>query len=304
MTQLPIGQIISDSFRLAWRHKYLWLFGLFATSGAGGPQLHFGQQDIEQTKAWILAALAMLVLIGLAVGLVILILHVITKSALIYNVYQIETGGAHSLSGGWDFGVKRFWPMLGVTLLELMAFVVLIGGLVAVEVIIFIASVILGFLSLLVAIPVAIFLIATLVLIWEYAERFVTLETRGVFEAIGAGWDLLVEQWKPSALMLLAKFFIAIAIGAAAAIVGVVLLAPAIALWVVSKPAAVVYGILVLLPLYVVVNAYVGSFDSAAWTKAFLHLRAPAYATAHQGAAPPPTGPAGAGSQQAPPLFE
>ncbi|MEW5701307.1 MAG: hypothetical protein AB1792_03660 [Candidatus Zixiibacteriota bacterium] len=281
MIDLPIGDIIRDAFRLSWRHKYLWLFGLFASFGAGGGQFRFGRTslaDIEAARAWVLAALGMLLLLGLVIGVVFLILHVITKSALIYNVYQIETDGTHSLSAGWDFGVRRFWSMLGVTLLEVLAAIVLIGGLAFVEVLVFLASVPLGFLSLLFALPLAILLTVILILVWNYAERFVTLEMRGVFDAIGDGWRLFREQWRPSALMLLAKFIIAVTVAIVVGMVGMALAAPAVALWFASKPLAIFYGVIVLFPLFVLVNAYFGTFDSAAWTKAFLQLRAPVYA--------------------------
>jgi len=308
MVELPISDIIRDAFKLAWRHKYLWLFGLFASFGVGGGQYNFGQSsphNFEAARAWVLAALGMLLLIGLIVGLLMLILHVITKSALIYNVYQIETGGAHSLSAGWDFGVRRFWPMLGVTLLEFLAAIVLIGGLVIAEVLVFLASLPLGFLSLLVALPVFILLLVILVLVWSYAERFVTLETRGAFDAIGDGWNLLRKQWRPSALMLLTKFVIAIAAAVTIATVGLAIAAPAVALWMVSKPLAIFYGIVVLFPLFVLVNAYFGTFDSAAWTKTFLLLRAPAYAaTQTGGASSPPVPPETESPGSGPPVFE
>ena len=299
---LPIGEIISNAFRLAWRHKYLWLFGLFAGSGFGGGGRFFGDdwggERIEAVKAYMLAALATIILIGFIVGMVVLVLHVITKSALIYNVYQIHTGGTHSLSGGWDFGVRRFWPMLGVTLLEILAFLILIGGIIIVEVMIFIVSVPLGVLSLLLALPLGIALIVLLLLTWTYAERFVALENRGVVDALAEGWALLRSQLKPSLLMLLAKIAIAIVAGVATMIVVLVIGAPAIALWLVSKPLAVVYGILLLVPVMVVINSYFGTFDSAVWTRVFLMLRAPAYAAAQKPAAPPES------PSTTPPLFE
>ncbi len=306
MINLAIGDIIRDSFKLAWKFKYLWLFGLFAAGGGGGGNFggKFDPSNIDAAKEWILAALAAIILIGSAILLVVLVLHVISKTALIYNVYQIETGGAHSLSGGWDFGIKRFWPMLGVTLLELVVATAFVTVLVLVEVALFVVHIALGFLSLLIALPALFAGLMAISLMWTYANRFVVLETRGVIEALGEGMSLMRRQWKPSLLMLLVKIGIAIAFGIGLAGVGAVLFLPAIALWMMSKPLAIVYGVLVLLPFTVLLTSYVGTFDSTAWTKVFLQLRAPDYAApgAPTGDPAPPIDSDRPDTQ--PPLFE
>lgn len=317
MVTLPISDIIRDAFKLVWKYKYLWLFGLFA-AGSGGFNMQLpggrGESSLEQLEAakeWVLAALAAILLIGLTIGLIVLILHVICKSALIYNVYQIETNGAHSLGGGWDFGLKRFWQMLGLTLLEvivMMAFVIVI---IVIEVILFVIALPLGFLSLLPAIPALIAGVAVISVTWSYAERFVTLESDSVISAIGDGWRLAKEQWKPTLLVLLVK--IAIAIGASLGIMGIgaVLFLPAIPMWFVSHILAIVYGVMILLPFAVLVSAFFGTFDSTVWTKSFLLLRAPAYAAASGAVAPPPPPPPAApppstedDDRPSPPMFE
>lgn len=306
MINLPIADIIRDGFRLAWRHKYLWLFGLFAAGGVQGnlPGMSSddsGIPDLEAAKAWIMAALAMILLLIFTIGLIMLILHVISKTALIYNIYQIETGGAHSISGGWDFGWKRFWPMLGLTLLLIITVLAFVFGVGVVVAAMFAVAAPLGILSLLFAIPVFIAGLVTLFLTWNYAERFAVLELRGVFDSIGDGWLLLREQWKPSFMMILAKIAIAIGILVVMVMLGMMLAVPGIALWATAKPLAILYGIGALIPL-VVLTAYMGTFDSAVWTRTFLVLRAPAYARA----AEPPSEPATPTDSPAPrpPQFE
>ncbi len=307
MIRLPIGDIIRESFRLAWKHKYLWLFGLFAGGGGGGAS--FGRKeltagDIEAASQWLLAALAMVILVGGLILVIVLILHVISKSALIYNVYQIDTNGTPGLSAGWDFGLKRFWPMLGLTLLEivvLVAFVVFVTG---VEVFLFVLSRPLGFFSLVFAIPSVLVGLVAIVLTWLYADRFVTLETRGVINSIGEGWTLLRSQWQPTVIVAMVKFAIQIAVLVALLGIGGMLALPAIALWMASKPLAILYGITVGVPFIFMTTAYLGTFDSAVWTRVFLQLRAPAYATA--GTVTPPATPETPSEPTAPspPVFE
>lgn len=309
MTTLPISDFIRDSFATAWRYKYLWLFGLFAGGAGGGLQIPGdsggGLERIDEVKAWILAALAMILLVGFVVGVIIITLHTISKSALIYNAYQIETGGAHSLSGGWDFGLKRFWPMLGVTLTQWLIMFSFVVILILFEVFIFAIAVPLGFLSLLAAVPLLFLGIAAVVVVWAYAERYVALENRGVIESIGEGWSLVKNEWRPTVTVLLIKVAIAIALGIGMMGIMLALALPAVGIWAVSKPLAIVYGILVLAPFVILVGAYFGTFDSLVWTKVFLRLRAAAYgapvATASAPPAPPPPAP---GETPKPPLFE
>ena len=305
MINLPIGDIIRDSFKLAWKYKYLWLFGVFvAGSGFGNFQGNLEPADIDAAYEWILAALVAIILIGLVVLTVVLILHVISKSALIYNVYQIDTGGAHSISAGWDFGLKRFWPMLGVTLLQIVVTVAFVFVLILAEVLFFVVSTVLGFFSLLFALPVFFAGLMALSLMWTYAERFVALETRGVVEALGEGMSLMRSQWRPSLLMLVVKIGIAIGAGIALLGVGAALFLPAVALWMISKPVAIVYGIMVLLPFTVLLTAYFGTFDSAVWTKVFLQLRAPSYASSEPASSGPSPTPDPEPPSARPPLFE
>ena len=312
MITLPISDIIRDSFKLAWKHKYLWLFGLFAGGGISfnlpidSSESSLGQY--EQAYEWLLAALALVILVGLAVFVIVMILHVISKCALIYNVYQIETNGVHGLGDGWDFGLKRFWTMLGLTFLQFIVLFAFILVLIVIAVLMFFIATVLGFLSLLVVLPSLLAGVVLVVMIWTYAERFVILERRGVIEAIGDGWSLLRSQWRPSLTMGLVKFAITAAAGIGVMGVAAVLILPAVPMWFASPALAVVYGIVVLLPLMILTGAYFGTFDYAAWTKTFLLLRAPAYAAAAQPGSTPAVPPDTAGdsdeARPTPPLFE
>lgn len=308
MTTLPLSDIIRDSFAQAWRYKYLWIFGLFAGGAGGGLQFPGGDsgtgiERIEEIKAWVLAALALILLVGFVVFVIVLVLHTLCKTALIYNVYQIETGGAHSLAGGWDFSVKRFWPMLGLTITEwfvLFAFIMIV---ILIEVALFLTSLALGFLSLLFALPLLFIGVATAIVVWTYAERFIVLEDRGVIESLGEGWSLAKSEWRATVTVLLVKIAIAIALGIGVGGIALVLMLPAVGLWMASKALAIIYAVLILVPFIALVGGYFGTFDYMVWTKTFLKLRAPAYA---QAAAPTPTAapPPPTESGSPPPLFE
>jgi hypothetical protein len=308
MTTLPLSDIIRDSFAQAWRYKYLWIFGLFAGGAGGGLQFPGGEsggglERIEEIKAWVLAALAVILLVGFVVAAIVLVLHTLCKTALIYNVYQIETGGAHSLAGGWDFSIKRFWPMLGLTITEWFVLFAFIMVVVLVEVAIFVMSLALGFLSLLVALPLLFIGVATAIVVWTYAERFIVLENRGVVESLGEGWSLAKSEWRATVTILLVKIAIAIALGIGVGGIALILMLPAVGLWMASKALAIVYAILILVPFVALVGGYFGTFDYMVWTKVFLKLRAPFYTQASAPSAPaPPPAPTDSGTP--PPLFE
>lgn len=306
MTTLPLSDIIRDSFAKAWKYKYLWLFGLFAGGLGGAMQFPGGDsggglERIEEIKAWVLAALAMILLIGFVIGVIVIVLHTLCKTALIYNIYQIETGGTHSLSGGWDFAVKRFWPMLGLTITEWFVLFAFLVVLITIEVALFAVHIALGFLSLLFALPVLFGGIALALVVCAYGERFIALENRGVVEAIGEGWSLFRAEWRTTVTVLLIKIAIAIAMGIGIAGIAIVLALPSVGIWMASKFLAIVYGILVLGPFMILTGAYLGTFDSFVWTRVFLGLRAAAYApiTSAPAAAAPTVS-----DNPPPPLFE
>jgi hypothetical protein len=255
---MDYGRVLGDALRLTWRHRFLWVFGLFAagTSGTCTPSVQlpidFGRgsfdgparldpqvaRAIESVAAWVAVNLwVVAVAAGLAVvvALALLVVSLISKGALIGSLVRLSRGEPASLRGGWLQGTRLFWRYAGLWLLSvaLIGVVAVTAG-VAVLLLIGLASLgeeptvvavllgaFLGFLALVVGVPL--FIAASVVL--TYAERFV-VEGRGVIAAIGEGIGLLRRRFGASALLWLISVGVSIGGGLLLSVVGLALVLP------------------------------------------------------------------------------
>ncbi len=158
---MDIGRVIARSLEIAWRHKFLWVFGfVMALTGGGGNNLNysFNRSDLNRTflpsrgplSPLQVEAGVVLVVIALAACLVllffILVLYFrfVARGALISSVRDIEKGTTPTLGIAWreghhyygrllGLGFLFFVPLLVFTILILvLAFLPFIGSIVAI----------------------------------------------------------------------------------------------------------------------------------------------------------------------------
>lgn len=290
-----------------WRHKALWLFGFFLAAGGesgGGGNWNYSlassgnvvstsvSDQLSRLGSFDATRLAPLVvvlaLMALVAALVLAVLRLMSEAALVGMGREIARGRAPGVAEGFRIG-GRYWlkvlavdfilalPILLILLLAVLAMVLFAasmgllgssGGLESLGAAG--AGGICGIVALvgvlvIVLIPVAI----VLAVIGELARRHVVLLDRGVFESLGAGWDMLRSKFKEVALMWLTLVAVGIVIGLVMAVLAMSLIAPGILLAIVSPPA----GVLVLIPgvlVLVFLSGIVQSFSSLAWTDFFL----------------------------------
>lgn len=149
MTQL-YRPIIKQAAIIAWRFKFLWIFGFFATalSGAGnyeiiiqalqtmrgggfsliGLKLFFSNQAFEGitfsnigsflAKSPLDGLLIILtLLLALAIAIILIWVIVVSVAALIYSVGKLYKNEKVSFAEAFDNGAKNFWPVLGINFL-------------------------------------------------------------------------------------------------------------------------------------------------------------------------------------------
>ena len=127
---MDYGDLLKTAWVVTWRHKYLWVLGLFALGGGASP-LSCGSNSSFQTSTssgsgtvdvadffsrhWaVLAALALLLLL---VGFVWAILSLIAEAGLIAGVDdRLQGRSPAGLSSAWRAGVHSFWRLLGLIL--------------------------------------------------------------------------------------------------------------------------------------------------------------------------------------------
>lgn len=132
---MDYSDLLRGAWRVARRHKYLWLLGLFATEGGcglsgGSPNIRgsFGGGDgydslsphASEFGEWIAhnwALLAALLLGLLALGIALWVISIISTGGLIAGSDAAHAGVPSGLGAAWSAGVHNFWRLFGMWLL-------------------------------------------------------------------------------------------------------------------------------------------------------------------------------------------
>jgi hypothetical protein len=138
---LDLGRLLSRSFSISWRHRWLWVLGVFG-GGAGGSFSYSqgsgnGGSGSQQVGDFIQNNLGLIIAVAVIVLLVILALFVIGCIAVPGSIWagvMLDSGREVTLGQAWRFGRSRFWAFLRLALLKLaivlgliLVLVVLVG---------------------------------------------------------------------------------------------------------------------------------------------------------------------------------
>jgi len=130
---LDLGRLISRAFSISWRHKWLWLLGVFSGGFAGssvsysrGQSFSSGSPDLGAVEAqvraamhqWLGLALA-LVAVALVLGVVTLLFNCVAVPASIWAGVHIDAGETVTLGDAWREGRRRFAPYFRLSLIRL-----------------------------------------------------------------------------------------------------------------------------------------------------------------------------------------
>lgn len=293
--------LLQKAFSTAWKYKYLWVLGFFAdltsflsyTGKLRQRVPHDFWRDLadpSQLGLWFGLSLFLVFLI-LIVVLAFLIIERIAEGGLIANAARIRRGESHTLTTAWNAGLQYFLRMVGLRLLQIV--VVFVYVIVFAGFMIFVGVGIGGpvlLLSLLFVVPLFFAGIFFMAIIFSYAERFIVVENRGVFESVGEGLELLKREFGKSVAMGLIALGIMICLAIAVIILFVILALPLVGLCFLGSFPAILYGVFVLLPPAVLITAYLGVYRSCLWTFFFMELRGPAAGAAQavEPSSPPP----------------
>lgn len=289
------GEVLTRAWQIIWKHKVLWIFGVFAGcgrgSGGGGgggtgggtgpgeqpfPQLEqfFVQlgQWIEQ-NTWIVIVLILLVLVLIVLAI---FLGTIGRIGLIRGTYQADMG-AERLNFGELFSesMPYFWRVFGLSLLifliALLVFIPLaLGG-----ALFGVATAGIGALCLLPLICLLIPVLWALSVVIEQANVAIVIENLSIGDGFRKGWEVVRANVGP---MILLALIIFIGSGVVGFIVAIPLIAAVFPLifgaatnntspfWITAICCALYFPILILLSG--ILNAYVQSV----WALAYMRL--------------------------------
>ena len=315
---MPYWELVTRSFKISWRHKYLWLLALFAGESGGGFNFNSsstpgtngrrGTPDLvainQQISQWLSDHIGLIVAASVAflvIAIAFFILAAVCEGALVRAAAEHDAERPFGLGLAWRAGTAtmgamiRFRLLLIALALPLLAvFVALVIGIVAAigrqkggEVA---ALGVFGFLVVLAAVPYLI----VLFLLDRMGTRALVLEQLAAVASLRRAYTLFTKRLGRLLLVGLLAIGVAIVLSIGVAIVGAIVVIPAAVLavavyasgssawWVV-----VALAVIVLLPILLVVSAFLAAQSSTYWTLAFRRLeieRPPAYAYTY----PPP----------------
>jgi hypothetical protein len=230
---LDLGRIISRAFEISWRHKWLWLLGLFVGGGGGtlggfrGFTVSRGRDggSVAETVSQLQAFLAqnswiVLVVLG-ALGLVVLLTFLfscVAVPAAIWAALNLDAGREVRLGQAWSQGLRRFGPFFRLNFLRLLVALVLaapvaLSGLLLVRSLASGYGPVAGSVVLLVLSSLLFFggsLLVSVALVWS--DRLIVLSGAGALGSMRQSWWLVKRAFVDTLLFavlmgMLAGFF-------------------------------------------------------------------------------------------------
>ena len=235
---LDIGRILSHSFSIAWRHRWLWLLGVFGGAGFGFSNSFNtgnGSGNPDQVGRF-LADHVGLILVAVAVLLVIVLVSAViacvATPAVTWAGLQLDAGHDVGLGRAWREGRSRFWRYVRLVLLKALlsvAVVVAFGILLGIGGAVFSAG---GTVTLVALVPLGILVVFLLVaalvvlsfgLLWS--DRLLVILGTGAVDSVRAGWWMFRHNKLNTVIVSLVvgaiNFGIGIAVALAAAVVAI-----------------------------------------------------------------------------------
>lgn len=296
---MDYGGIVKEAWRVTWRYKILWIFGLFVGAGSGstggssnystsGDEFPGGTSALppefaefgSQVTRWAEANIALLISLAVVlvlVGIVLWIVSVAARGGLIHLVSEAEDKREVRAGAGWSAGFARWWSMFGVRFVLYLPFAIVIFVILMLTLLPWLVSSASTSNTLLPGLfgacgaVIVLFLVLVVLgfvvgLIAEFAERHVMLDGQGTLESIGAGWRDLRAHFKDVLLMWLLTLVIGVAYGIVILIAFVILGVTSVFAFLATGPCGGSLVALALFSLLLVPGAIYGTFISALWT--------------------------------------
>ncbi len=300
---MDYGEVLGRAWRIIWKHKILWIFGILAGCSRGGGGGNSGYQSsarsgqgpyngidqfFTQLSNWISTHLWVVVLIILAVlvlVIIIILLGTIGRIGLIKGTQKADAGAEHlGFAELWDDSLPYFWRVFLLSLFVgiaafIVAAVVVVLGIGA-------AALTLGiglicFLPLLCVLIIVLWFVGLIV---QMAESAIVIENLGIMDGLRRGWDVVKTHLGPVLVMWLILLVIGIAIGLLIAIPVLVTIVPAAIAFGLANANAqtLTFGPLIIglvcctiyFPFLLVLNGILTAYIQSAWTLTYLRLTA------------------------------
>jgi len=291
---IDFWNFLKEALALAWKKKYLWWLGFFASIGSSGGfnfpytpennEKDFPKEKFLNFFSENLSLIIILAVIALIIFLAILILSIIAKGALIKSIaFEIDEKKLEPKKS-LGIGKKYFWKILFFNLFFTFSILVIML-LMAVPIIFLflieaiVPAILLIFIALLIFIPIA-FLINFL---FQLGIIYLVLGELSIWQSIDKAYRLWKNNILESFVMLLIFFATRIFLGMAFLItflaVALVFLPIVFIFYLIFKTTGLIIsislGVIVLLAILFAVRGFYEVFRQTTWIKFFLIIAKP-----------------------------
>lgn len=252
MNNFNLGEVLTRAWQIIWKHKILWVFGVFAVfaSGGGGggggggsgyqtgsDEFPFSTNEMErwfeqfgrfiEQNLWIVFVFIAVVII---LSLLFYALGIMGRIGLIKGVHKVENG-AETLTFAelWSESMPYFWRVFGLNFLVGLALTLLFLAIFVPMVFVSIVTFGLGFLCLIPLLCVLIPLSWVVMVILEQAQVAIVIENLGMWDSFKRGWEVVRANAVNFILLALILFLGGAVIGIIIALPIIVAVIPLIA---------------------------------------------------------------------------
>lgn len=207
--KFDFGEVLTSAWKIIWKHRILWVFGIFAgfargsgggSNGGGGGDRSFQNQDdpfsqldptfqqfgqfIEENM-WIIIVFVLVILL---ISILFYSLGIMGRIGLIKGVYKVENG-AETLTFPelWSESMPYFWRIFGINFLIGLAVFIIIVPLVLLGVV----TAGIGFVCLLPLLCILVPISWVVSIILEQAQPAIIIEDLGMIDGFKRGWEIV-----------------------------------------------------------------------------------------------------------------
>jgi hypothetical protein len=297
---MNIGEVLSNAWKIVWKHKVLWIFGILAScsnaSGGMNSSSSYQSQDMQlpsgfenmfsQIPEWQLILIAVIIfLVILLLVLIGIFLGTIGRIGLIRGTQQADQEMETKLVFGELFkgSMAYFWRVFLLNLLVGLIIFFAIIILLVVGILGAVATLGIGLVCLIPLICLLIPLMWVISVVVEQASIAIVIENTGVMDGLQRGWQIVKQNAGMMALMWLILVLGVSGIGGLiislplVITVGSALMPLLLGSEEIGQSSLILAGICFVgyLPILIVLGGILRSFVESAWTLTFMRLTSP-----------------------------
>src|SRR6266508_1358041 len=291
------GEVLSRAWQIIWKHKVLWIFGIFAGCARGGgggggggggagqggnqrfPQLERVFEQIGQwitDHPWIIVVFVLLILVLVVLSL---FFGTIGRIGLIKGTVQAEQGAERLIFGElFSESMPYFWRVLGLSvLIGLILFFVLLFLFIPLA---FFGALTLGigFICILPLVCILIPVLWGIAVVIEQSNVAIVLENLSISDGLRKGWEVVRANIGPMILLALILFIGSGIVGFIFAIPVLVAVLPFIFGAANNSTSLILIGVVccvVYFPILLVLNGILTAYMQTVWALTYIRLTKP-----------------------------